>query len=450
MHSPTFSWLGLALALLLAAGCVSPATPGTGTSGPAAGTAGFSLDPALPSTQPANVQHLAFVAQLKDAAGKAWPTGSGNYVLGDYVFGSALAKGFFIADVRDPAHPAIVYNTTADSETPYARKAEVLAHPDGRRTLVLASGGKGIVNFWDVSDPRHPEFRAKLDVKANNHNVAVVPGTELVFNAPSSGGGGPGGTSSGVAKNDLIDAHDPANPVSLGRFGEWGCHGITFHGRLGEPKFRAYCAGVGATQVWDLDHLDVKAPNFGIKVLATIAKADNPAIGAGGLHHLAAGNADGTVLIIGDEFSGGGQPGACLAYDPTTGASTPLGALWFYDLANEAAPVLKGHLSPPTMLPESPPGAGPVPAPTLPVDPFDDTPGAGCTAHFGTLVPGEQKFVIAWYNAGVLLVDFTDPAAPVLLDQYRNPGINTWNARVSIGYVFTGDIGRGMDVLKLA
>jgi hypothetical protein len=439
----------VALAALLLAGCAGPAATQTGTGAPP--VAGFPLDASFPSPQPANVQHLTFVAQLKDASGAAWPTGSGNFVLGDYVFGSSLAKGFFIADVHDPLHPTLAYNTTADSPTPYARKAEVLAHPDGRRTLVLASGGKGIVNFWDVGDPRHPEFKAKLDVKANNHNVAVVPGTELVFNAPSSGSGSqvPGMTD-GVAKNDLIDVHDPANPVSLGRFGEYGCHGITFHGRFGEPRFRAYCAGVAATQVWDLDHLDVKAPNFGIKVLATITKADNPAIGAGGLHHLAAGNADGTVLIIGDEFSGGGQPGACLAHDPGTGQSTPLGALWFYDLKDEANPVLRGHVSPPTMSPESAPTPpSPVPPVSPPVDPFDATPGAGCTAHFGTLVPGEQKFVIAWYNAGVLLVDFTDPTAPKILDQYRAPGINTWNARVWNGYVFTGDIGRGMDVLKL-
>ncbi|MEA3144517.1 MAG: hypothetical protein QOG31_1841 [Thermoplasmata archaeon] len=435
----------IALALLLLAGCTAPAANPSGTPAPGA-VAGFPLDPSFPSPQPPNVQHLTFVAQLKDASGAAWPTGSGNYVLGDYVFGSALNKGFFIANVSDPAHPTLAYNTPADSETPYARKAEVMAHPDGRRTLVLASGGKGIVNFWDVSNPSRPEFRAKLDVKANNHNVAVVPGTELVFNAPSSGGGGQvPGSSDGVAKNDLIDAHDPANPVSLGRFGGYGCHGITFHGTFGAPKFRAYCAGVGATEIWDLDHLDPKAEGFGIKVLGTVGKADNPLIGAGGLHHLAAGNADGTVLIIGDEFSGGGQPGACLASDPATGQSTPLGALWFYDVKDEANPVLRGHVTPPTMPPQSPPS----PVPPLPVDPFDGTPGAGCTAHFGTLVPGEQKFVIAWYNAGVLLIDFTDPAAPKVLDQYRAPGIDTWNARAWNGYVFTGDIGRGMDVLKL-
>jgi hypothetical protein len=447
--------LAALVALPLLAGCLSDSSGPAGSgAGPAGGKAqGFAVDPTAPNPQPPNVQKLQFVAQLQGTDGKPWPTGSGNYVLGDYVFGSALNHGFFIADVRDPAHPVVVYNTTSDTPTPFARKAEVLAHPDGRRTLVLASGGKGIMNFWNVTDPRHPEFSAQLDVKTNNHNVAVVPGTEFVFNAPSTGGGGQApGSSNGVAKNDLIDVRDPAHPVLLGRFGDYGCHGITFHGRSGSPKFRAYCAGVGATQVWDLDHLDPAAPGFGIKVLSTIGETENPVIGTHGLHHLAAGNADGTVLIIGDEFSGGGQPGACFAYNPAIGRSTPLGALWFYDIKDESAPVLKGWVSPPSMLPESPPpSVGGVPVPTAPVaDPLGDTTGAGCTAHFGTLVPGEEKFVIAWYNAGVLLIDFSNPAAPRILDQYRAPGINTWNARVWNGYVFTGDIGRGMDVLKLA
>jgi hypothetical protein len=440
--------MSIALALLFLAGCTGPSATSPTSQAPV----GFPLDPSFPSPQPAEVRHLTFVAQLKDADGAAWPTGSGNYVLGDYVFGSALGHGFFIADVHDPAHPAIVYNTTADSPTAYARKAEVLAHPDGRRTLVLATQTKGM-HFWDVSDPRHPEFKAVLDLGTGvaNHNVAVVPGTDYVFNAPSSGGGGQvPGTSNGVAKNDLIDLHDPANPVSLGKFGGYGCHGITFHGRFGEPKFRAYCAGKDATEIWDLDHLDPKTKEFGIKVAGTVGKTDNPILGTRGLHHLAASNADGTLLLIGDEFSGGGQPGSCFAHDPFTGASTPLGALWFYDVKDEAKPVLKGYLSPPTMTPQTPPSsAGPIPLPTSPVDPFGDTAGAGCTAHFGTLVPGEQKMVIAWYNAGVLLVDFTDPAKPAILDQYRAPGIDTWNARVWNGYVFTGDIGRGMDVLKL-
>ena len=37
-----------------------------------------------------------------------------------------------------------------------------------------------------------------------------------------------------------------------------------------------------------------------------------------------------------------------------------------------------------------------------------------------------------------------------LSPQYMPEGINTWTARVSNGYVFTGDMARGMEVLRLA
>ncbi len=379
---------------------------------------------------------LQFVAQLQ-ADGAPFPTGSGNFVLGDFVYGSALGNGFFIADVKDPAHPVLAYRAdTKNGETSYGRKAEVVSHPDGRLTLVIANGGKTI-QTWNVTDPYHPTFGATVDV-TRNHYVAQVPGTEVAVSSPSSGAGG---------TNAFVNVHDPTAPVIVGTFGGYGCHGVTFHGRLGDAKFRGYCAGVDATEIWDMTGFDAGKPNLGITVLATVAQTDNPLIGAGGLHHLATTNDDASILIIGDEFAGGGQPGACFASVDAMGrtVSTPLGALWFYDVSNERSPVLKGWITPPTMTPLSPPVAPPVD----PTGAFG-TDGAGCTAHFGQVIPGTQQIVIAWYNAGVLLIDFSDPANPVILDQYQGDGRDTWSARVENGYVFTGDIGRGMDVLKLA
>jgi hypothetical protein len=170
------------------------------------------------------------------------------------------------------------------------------------------------------------------------------------------------------------------------------------------------------------------------------------------LHHFATASNDGSILIIGDEHRGGGNPGACFHYDPVTGTSTPLGALWFFDISDLSDPVLLSWLSPPFVAPV---------VPTLPTSPNTDPSVIGqlvggaytavpnCTAHFGQVLPGQDKIVIGWYSAGVLLIDFSDPGNPVILDQYQPEGVNTWSARVSNGYVFTGDIGRGMDVLKL-
>jgi hypothetical protein len=446
--------IGLALVFLLAAsaGCLK----GTG-SDDASAMDGFPAEPSFDSTQPASVTGLEFVAQLKDSAGNPFPSGGGNFVFGDFVFGSGLNSGFFIADASDPENPVLAYNTTADTPTPFSRKADIIAHPDGRRTLVLATQTNGM-HLWNVTDPYHPEFASIVDFEVN-HNIAVVPGTELVFNNPSKGIG---------LTNALVDASDPYEPEILGEFGTHGCHGTTFRGLAGEEGARAYCAAIQHTEIWDLSGFDPSMQGFNITVLGVVEGTDSPVTGSPqfnpplppnpvmntlpvrNLHHFAAGNADGTVLIIGDEHQGGGNPGACFASQETAAgtASTPLGALWFYDVSDEADPVLLSWISPPTKMlaPPTPPDDPTQPGSILPAA-YGTVP--NCTAHFGTVIPGEEKIVIAWYTAGVLLIDFTDPAQPTILAQYQVDDVNAWNARAWNGYVFTGDTGRGMDVLRL-
>lgn len=412
--------------------------------------------------KPAAATGLEFVAQLKDAAGKAFPSAGGNIVFGDYVFSSGLNAGFFIADIHDPTRPVLLYNSTADSETPFARKADIVAHPDGRRTLVMATQNNGM-HLWNVTDPAHPEF-ASITEFERNHNIAVLPGTELVFNLPSAGAGG---------SNDLVDVRDPYEPRVLGGFGSYGCHTMAFFGRPGEVGARAFCAAIQRTEIWDLSTFNTTTHDFGIKLLGTIEGTDSPITGnpafnpqippnpvttqlpVRNLHHFVAPSNDGKTLIIGDEHRGGGNPGACFASQDVAGttASTPLGALWFYDITNPLDPVLKSWISPPLVMPK---------APTTPTGPPADPMTAGavalataysavpnCTAHFGTVIPGEDKIVIAWYSAGILLIDFSDRANPAILDQEQPPNVDAWNARVWNGYVFTGDIQRGMDVYKL-
>lgn len=453
---------GLLLAVLsvaLFAGCLTPSNDDQ-----AAKHIGFPATPSYANPVNGSVTKLEFVAQLVDSEGQPVPSAGGNFVFGDYVFGGGLNGGFFIADIHDPEHPVLLYNSTRgdDAETPFARKADVVDHPDGRRTLVLATQSNGM-HFWDVTNPAHPIFASRVEFEAN-HNIAVIPGTEYVFNNPSKGRGG---------SNALLDVHDPYNPRIVGDFGTHGCHGTTFSGKFGHGLLRGYCAAIERTEIWDLTGLDVTMKDFNITVIGVVeGVADSPVTGSPvanpqipanplgitstplrNLHHFATASNDGNILIIGDEHRGGGNPGACFYYNEATGTSTPIGALWFYDITIPSDPLLLSWISPPTVMPQ---------APAVPSNPNADPSVAGqavnsaytavpnCTAHFGTVIPGEDKIVIAWYSAGVLLIDFSNPNEPVILDQYQVDGINTWNARQWNGYVFTGDMNRGMDVLRLA
>jgi hypothetical protein len=62
--------------------------------------------------------------------------------------------------------------------------------------------------------------------------------------------------------------------------------------------------------------------------------------------------------------------------------------------------------------------------------------------------PERDILAMAFYRAGVVLVDFTDVTNPTLLDQFDD-GTDTWEVQYYNGYLFTGDLARGMDVLRL-
>jgi hypothetical protein len=56
--------------------------------------------------------------------------------------------------------------------------------------------------------------------------------------------------------------------------------------------------------------------------------------------------------------------------------------------------------------------------------------------------------VTAWYGRGTRVIDYSDPAAPKELGYFIPTGSDTWAAKPHRGYIFTGDILRGMDVLR--
>ncbi|KOX12600.1 LVIVD repeat-containing protein [Nocardiopsis sp. NRRL B-16309] len=82
-----------------------------------------------------------------------------------------------------------------------------------------------------------------------------------------------------------------------------------------------------------------------------------------------------------------------------------------------------------------------------------------CVAHNGSLipVPGRDYFVQSWYQGGVSVIDFNDPTDPKEIgyfdmDSRVEEGVrdnDTWSTYYYNGYVFSSDIERGIDVLRL-
>jgi hypothetical protein len=82
-----------------------------------------------------------------------------------------------------------------------------------------------------------------------------------------------------------------------------------------------------------------------------------------------------------------------------------------------------------------------------------------CVAHNGSLVPvpGRDIEVQAWYQGGISVIDFTDPANPFEIAYFDRGPIDPkmlvlggdWSAYWYNGYIYASEIARGLDVFEL-
>lgn len=82
-----------------------------------------------------------------------------------------------------------------------------------------------------------------------------------------------------------------------------------------------------------------------------------------------------------------------------------------------------------------------------------------CVAHNGSLipVPGRDIKVQAWYQGGISIMDFTDPAAPVEIGYFDRGPIDakmlmmggSWSAYWYNGRIYSSEIARGLDIFEL-
>jgi hypothetical protein len=332
--------------------------------------------------------------------------------------------GLRIIDVKDPANPVVLASDVA--ETQGSRDVQAFVHPNGRHYAALARGGSRIA-IIDVEDPTQP-FHVVNVTLPGYHTLMVIPGTAVIYNSRSISTHTPGVGETGQI--DIIDFTDLQNPViHLYAFPAVAitvggvprpilsttCHEMTANAELK----RAYCAGVTDTMIWDVS--DPIHP----QILQVI---DYPLVN---IHHSVYDAHNGTMLIIGDELVGVAAPApGCSDTVPY-----PTSAVWFFDIRDLATPLPLGYFQ-------------------VDYDAIAASAEAGspqyCSTHLGDVMHGRDLFVLGWYTAGTVLIDFSDPTAPVAVDHWRADGdTSTWEARFWNGYVFTGDTQRGMDILRL-
>jgi hypothetical protein len=194
------------------------------------------------------------------------------------------------------------------------------------------------------------------------------------------------------------------------------CHDITVYPELGLAA--GACSGNGIL-------LDIRDP-------ANPKRLDEVADQNFAYWHSATFNNDGSKVLFTDEWGGGMAP-RCQATDrPTWGADA------IFTIENRK-------------LGDRPTSYFKLPA--------AQTKTENCVAHNGSLIPipGRDVMVQAWYQGGLSVFDFTDPAKPVEIAFFdRGPVSDTaifiggfWSAYWYNGHIVGSEIARGLDVFAL-
>jgi hypothetical protein len=365
-----------------------------------------------------NMQIVANVPMAQSASGG--PAASDIELAGDYAYVGSYGEGLVIVDISNPEKPvrAGVFNCPGGQN-------DVQLSPDasyGVMAIDTKNNGchpqqEGSV-ILDLRDKAHPKELAFIPIVVGSHNNTLDWPLLYIDNYPTS-----------YHKVEIFSLVDPRHPAKIGQY-DWGTgDGIhdSYIDHRPDGTTLLYAGSIGNTDI--LDVTDPTNPKLKIRFA-------DPEVT---ISHQAEPNHDRSMMLVTDEWQGGGDFPACGRATPSHVAvdavpqlpvnPTDIGALYFYGLD-------KNGLTSGT--------ADKLGTFNLPVGQSD----AGCTIHVFWQAPDQDRLVTAWYGRGIHVVDFSDPANAKDIGNFEPTGGDVWSAKPHKGYIFTGDIVRGMDVLK--
>ncbi|WP_329625781.1 hypothetical protein OG357_34275 [Streptomyces sp. NBC_01255] len=302
-------------------------------------------------------------------------------------------KIFDISDIRNPKYVAAV-------ETACGSHTHTLL-PKGKNVYVYVSSYSPNAAFPDCQPPHDGISVIKVPRKAPE-KAAIVSFPVLFPGEGPDGGGNPGGpTNPGVSKTT-------------------GCHDITV---LPEKDLAAgACMGDGIL-------FDIEDPEHP-RVIDQVQDNVNFAF-----WHSATFNQKANKVVFTDELGGGGGATCNAVVGPNRGADG------IYDIVGKGDKrklVFRSYFKIPRHQADT----------------------ENCVAHNGSLIPvkGKDLMVQAWYQGGVSVWDFTDSAHPKEIGYFERGPLSattistggSWSAYYYNGYIYSNDMAKGFDVLKLS
>lgn len=327
-------------------------------------------------------------------------------VVSQFVFENGSTDGFSVVDISEPARPREItrfvctgagWDVSIWGDLVFLSVDNFTPTEDGSCASPPGDGFAGI-KIVSIADPEHPVQVGSVAMPCSgSHTNTVIPDLDhrrsgapaprlVVYASSLRYSTEPGMTGCDAIIEMPIGAPEQAQIVGALPGDELqACHDVTAF--LPRKLLAAACAS--ELRLYDI--ADPAAP----RLLSTSVNPSN--LG----QHSAIFSNDGASLVSGEESlfytgSASGCPG---------GTRTPIGALWFYDVSDPAAPLVpRGYHQLERGLEAPLPG------------------GNGCSAHDFNVVPTRSDrdvLVTAWYAGGVSAIDFTDLAAPKEIAHYQ-------------------------------
>ena len=365
---------------------------------------------------------------------------------GDYAFVGSYVQGLVIVNIsscRNPSRPQLCKPFVQSVLKCSGGQFDVQLSPDARYVVMAhesASANKAchpgeegaqIIDVGNKNAPREVAFisdKTAGQVVDGAHNSTLDWPHLYIDNYTQT-----------YPRTDVFSLANPSRPRRVGQIdfisnpanGGSGPHdSIPDHRPDGKDLL--YAASIQKSDIVDIGN--PARP----RILQTI---NDPEVG---ISHGAEPNFNRRTLIVTDEYGGGSGVGACGGSpdDPSLPLPGPLagskgvGAVHFYGLDRNG------------LVPGGPADKqGTFNITLQPNEPAQVASEAGCTSHVFWQALDQNRFVIAWYGRGTRIVDFCDPANPRQIGSFVATGADTWSAKPHRGFIFTGDILRGMDVL---
>lgn len=354
-------------------------------------------------------------------------------------------EGFMVYDISTPEAPKVVSQVVcpgSQNDISVSGNLLILSVDSSRsnntcdnvaQSATIKESWEGI-RVFDISNPASPQYVAAVETDCGSHTHTLAPskdGANLYAYVSSY--------SPNAAFPDCQPPHDSISvvkiPVDAPQTAAVVSEPVLFADG-GNPGGNGSSTTSGCHDITAYPSKDIAAGAcMGDGILLDIADRENPVVTEQvrdttnfAFWHSATFNNDGTKVLFTDELGGGGAATCNPEVGPTRGADG------IYDIEDGQLAFKSYYKISRTQQSTE-----------------------NCVAHNGSLIPvnGKDIMVQAWYQGGISVFDFTNSTKPREIAWFDRGPLpagqigGSWSAYYYNGYIYSNDIQKGFDVIKV-